>query len=198
MLVFISWIPFNITDIYNLVIAPFWPIAVFPAPNSHVACKRSSSNWPSTNDWWNVVGGFSHTSVPEDFEWPTFNFWSTDQWQPAMVIPGIPLLWRVTRTWVWLTNGRPSRDGQRWSVEEFPQRQSHWPMGGRRSDRWSQFPPTKTTTTHQPTLGVLLTLVSDLTVKNVHQFVALRIMSHSNPQCFPVFDVFLSFTRISS
>ena len=147
---FISWFSFNITKIYNLVIAPFWPIAVFPAPNSQVACKRSSSNWPSTNDWWNVVLGFSHTSVPEDFGRPTFNYWSTDQWQPAMVIPGIPLLWRVTRTWVWLTNGRPSRDGQRWSVEEFPQRQSHWPMGGRRSDRWSQFPPTKTKTTHQP------------------------------------------------
>ena len=71
---------------------------------------------------------------------------------------------------------------------------------------WTSFWPLVAVSPHQdhdhdhpPTLGVLLTLVRDLTtVKNIPQFVALRFLTHSNQECLPVFDVFLICTRIKN
>ena len=92
--------------------------------------KDFFSNWPSTNHWSVNVLGFPYSSAPKDGGWPND--------QPAMVNREFPFpcAAQELESIVQLTNSRPTRDGQRWSVEEFPQRQSHWPMGGRRSDRW--------------------------------------------------------------
>ena len=172
-----TWFPFNITEIYNLVIAPFWPIAVFPAPNSQVTCKEhhQTDHPPMTGEMCTEDSlKLVYQKILSDFQllanWPMTtsdghsrnspslarhkNLGPTDQWSTkqgwsAVVSGGIPP--------APLTNG--------WT--------SFWPLVAVSPHHHHDYG-------HPPTLGVPLSLVRDLNVKNIPQFVALRIMSHTN------------------